>query len=154
MKFIKLTQGKFAQVDDWWFEELNQHKWFAHKARGLWYAHRKIKIRDKQKTIYMHRVIMNTPENMLVDHIDHDGLNCLEENMRNCTSSQNQMNKKSRGKSPYLGVVYKGKCIVAQIKLESITTYLGTHPTEELAALAYDVAAMKHHGEFANCNFS
>ena len=41
MKLIKLTQGKFAQVDDWRFDELNKFKWYAHNQYGKWYAGRR-----------------------------------------------------------------------------------------------------------------
>ena len=37
MKQIPLTQSKFALVDDNEFEQLNQHLWFAKKARNTWY---------------------------------------------------------------------------------------------------------------------
>jgi surfactin synthase thioesterase subunit len=56
MKQIHLTQGKFALVDDEDFDWLNQWKW--HYDKG--YADRTV----DGKHIYMHRAIMNTPDNM------------------------------------------------------------------------------------------
>jgi len=157
MKLIPLTQGKFAQVDDWWFYELTQFKWYAHKSAdsATFYARRNITISpNKQITIFMHNIIMATPDGLEVDHIDHNGLNCLEENMRNCTHLQNMMNHISVGKSPYLGVSYhKGTLIRATIKLSGKCKHLGYFKTEEDAARAYDKKAKELFGEFANLNF-
>src|SRR5674476_709698 len=140
MKEIKLTQDKVAQVDDWWFEKLNQYKWRASYAGGDWYAIRSLpRTYDKpRKTEFMHRVIMNTPPELDVDHQDHDGLNNLEENLRNCTHQQNQMNKTAAGKSKYLGVHYSNNHITAKIRLNGKTIYIGMFKTEEDAARAYD----------------
>ena len=157
MKLIPLTKGVSVQVDDHWFEELNQHKWYAQKGRNTYYAARKVQKNNIITQIYMHRVIMNTPENRGVDHIDLNGLNCLEKNMRNSTSSQNGANKKPRGRSKYMGVSINNTnghtYIQAQININKRLTYLGHFPTEEEAARAYDAKAKEVHGEFANLNF-
>jgi AP2 domain. len=153
MKLIPLTQGLFAKVDDGWFEELNQYKWYAHKNGSTYYAEREV----AGGPVFMHRVIMNTPKDLVVDHIDHNGLNCLEENMRNCTRQQNRMNLLPHGKSKYLGVSYhttKGYTYIkASIRHDGVTRHIGLFPTEEDAARAYDEKAKEYHGEFANLNF-
>lgn len=56
MREIKLTQGKFALVDDEDYEYLNQFKWYAHKAGDTYYAARVIYTPERQ-IIYMHDVI-------------------------------------------------------------------------------------------------
>lgn len=153
MKLIKLTQGKFAQVDDWNYDELNGFKWYAHKHKNTYYAERN----EMGKSILMHRVIMDTPDNMQVDHKDHNGLNCQEFNMRNCTHRQNGMNVIPRGKSKFKGVFiayYKEKqYFQTRIKINSNQIYLGSFKTEEDAARKYDEYAKIYHGEFANLNF-
>jgi len=80
MKLIKLTQGKFAQVDDEDFEELNKFKWYAHRPKkgNTFYAvrhTRKPSGRGKQTTLQMHRVIMGVHNETVSDHRDGDGLN-------------------------------------------------------------------------------
>jgi hypothetical protein len=155
MKLIPLTQGKFVQVDDWNYDKLMEHKWFAHKDKNTYYAQRQIKInKNKQKTISMHNIIMHTPIGQEVDHIDGDGLNCLEENMRNCTHANNCMNRKYGGTSKYTGVSkYRGNKFQAQISNKGKKIFLGYHNNEEDAARAYDKAAKKYFGEFAHLNF-
>lgn len=153
MKKIKITQGLFVQVDDWNYDWLNQWPWYAHRSGNNFYAKRSV---WEGEDIYMHRLIMNTPPELEVDHIDHNGLNCLEENMRNCTHSQNMSNRSVTGEIPYIGVHYKRDkrytYIAASIKIEGKNKHLGIYPTPELAALAYDVAAMKQ-GRSINLNF-
>ena len=152
MKLIKLTQGKFAQVDDADFEWLNQWKWFAAKRKHTYYAGRIIS-KPFQDTILLHRFIMDTPKGVEVDHVDHNGLNCQRHNMRNCKHSQNVANKIPSGRSKYLGVFYNGNYIRAHIQVNGNKIHLGYHATEENAARAYDKAARIHHKEFANLNF-
>ena len=156
MKLISLTQGLFAQVDDWNYDWLNQWKWHAFKRRNTFYAarHESRKI-EGNKYILMHRIIMNTSDGMEVDHRDHNGLNCLEENMRNCTHQNNTLNVKPWGRSKYLGVYWytRDKCWRAQIKINGKRYHLGYFKEETDAAKAYDRSAHIHHGEFANLNF-
>jgi hypothetical protein len=160
VKEIKLSQtgknkGKYvALVDDWNYEWLNQWKWTALKNEKRYYVQRNIRINDRHTVLKMHRLIMNTPDYLEVDHIDGNGLNCQEYNMRNCTHRENTINRKPSGRSKYLGVtINKGGYILAQIKEYGKVYNLGSFKTEELAALAYDKAAKKIHGEFANLNF-
>lgn len=162
MKLIPLSLGLFAQVDDSDYGWLNQWKWTAYENHGNYYAHRTVYSKVRQQKIKLHRLIMNTPKGMQVDHRDHNGLNCQRHNMRNCTQSQNQMNKTAWGRSQYLGVhfsCYKqdGKLyeyIKASITINHKQIKLKGHfKTEEDAARAYDEAAKIHHGEFANLNF-
>jgi len=149
MKEIKLTQGFVTQVDDEDYEYLNQWKWCTQKDRNNYYAVRSIKKKLKK----MSRIIINAPDGMQVDHIDHNGLNNQKYNLRICTNSQNCMNRRPYGKSKYLGVVIdKGKYIRARIKVNGKLINLGTFETEENAAKIRDEASIKYFGEFANLN--
>jgi hypothetical protein len=159
MKEIELTQGFKTQVDDEDFECLNQWKWYACVCAGIHYARRT----ENKKKIFMHRQILNTPKGTEVDHLDHCGLNNQKSNLRNCTSSQNKMNKSPFGQSKYLGVEIKHTkspngehehfYYSARICTNYKKQYIGSYKTEESAARAYDEAAKKYHGEFANLNF-
>lgn len=158
MKTITLTKGQVALVDDEDYDFLMQWKWCTSKQGNVYYVvANNGSINKKRQVISMHRLIMNTPKGMEVDHTDHNGLNNQKENLRNCNRSQNSMNKTARGVSKYLGVAhsYQGNYdyIVAGIRINGIKKHLGIFKTEELAAKAYDDAAKKYHREFANLNF-
>lgn len=154
MKEIKLTQGKIALVDDEDFEYLNQFKWYALKNRNTYYAQRMKTINGKERAIKMHRIIMNTPKGIETDHRDHNGLNNQKYNLRNITFGQNRMNrlKNKNGSSQYKGVTYNNGYLIAQIKADGILHRLGSFDNEKDAAIAYNEAAIKYHGEFASLN--
>ena len=115
----------------------------------------------------MHRLILSLGANkdIIVDHIDRNGLNNSRDNIRKCTRQQNTMNRKLRRDSviPYKGVSYNPNyrkrpraCrnpYMAKIGFEGKRHYLGIFATAEEAARAYDAKAKELHGEFAKLNF-
>lgn len=155
MKYIKLTKGEFAIVDDEDFDRLNKFKWYAQKMKHSFYAGRAVRVTPtKQKSLFMHREILGiTDRNIWVDHKDHNGLNNTRENLRICNRSQNTANrKKYKGTSIFLGVCrYKSKWR-AGLKYKGKQHHLGDFDSEEQAAKAYNLAAIKFHGEFAKIN--
>jgi hypothetical protein len=164
MKEIKLSKGMVALVDDTDYEYINQWSWYAIKVGRRHYAVRKGKRTPLgRENFLMHRVIMDTPIGLEVDHIDHDGLNNQRYNLRNCTHRQNIRNKRKQvnNKTGYVGVrIKKDKKfnpphihIIATITLEDRVLFLGSFKTIKQAAIAYDNAAIKYFGEFANLNF-
>jgi hypothetical protein len=155
MKQIKLTQGQFALVDDEDYDYLSQWKWrlYENKKKSLRYAIRRPYKDGKRITIRMHRVIMDTPSHLFVDHINHNGLDNQRLNLRNCTNQENCRNASARGKSKYLGVYYFGKYILSSICINGKTKYIGLFKTEEEAAMAYDKEAKLYFNDFANLNF-
>ncbi|MGB8225832.1 MAG: HNH endonuclease signature motif containing protein [Sedimentisphaerales bacterium] len=48
--------------------------------------------------------IMNPPEGMVVDHINHDGFDNRRENLRICTQRQNTLNRKYKSNTGFAGV--------------------------------------------------
>jgi len=158
MKEIKLTQGKFAVVDDNIYEELNQYKWHVSKNYNTFYAVRNEGKFPHQKKIRMHRLIMGvTDEKIQIDHKYGNGLDNRKENLRICTSAENQRNKK-----PQIGRTSKFKGVYfskpknkwrARIGINSKLTHLGYFTNEVEAAKTYDKAAKIHFKEFANLNF-
>lgn len=112
----------------------------------------------KRETVGLHRIIMGiTDSKISIDHIDHDGLNNRKSNLRICTHKQNARNTAARlnSTSKYLGVCLPtGKNrFVAQIRPEGNKIFLGNFINEIDAAMAYDKAALKYYGEYANLNF-
>ena len=155
MKQIPLTQGKFALVDNEDYNWLNQWKWGANKGGNTYYAIRNSSGKlTKRKTILMHREILKALKEMECDHINHNGLDNRRLNLRLATKSQNAKNRISYGVSKDLGVYFhimSGKW-EAKIKSNKQSIYLGLYKKETDAAKAYNKAALKYHGEFANLN--
>jgi len=153
MKEIKLTQGQIALVDDEDFEFLNQWKWHERKINKIYYyAIRGIRIKDKIKFIYMHRLIMNTPTGFVVDHLNHNGLDNQKSNLRNCTQSENIMNQKCRNKSGYKGVYYFNGKIIAKISINRKVIHLGYFKNGIKAAEKYNEICKAKRGNYAILN--
>lgn len=156
-KEIQLTQGKVAIVDDADFEELNKLKWFADKQGDNYYAVRKsLRINGKYINQKMHRIIIGEKLGVHTDHINNNTLDNRRCNLRICTHQQNMWNKpKSKANnSGYKGVFYlkSSKMYRATITINGKTIYLGTFYYIKQAAIAYNLAAKKYYGEFANVN--
>lgn len=156
-RLIPLSQGKFALIDASDYDFLIQRKWRCQKNYNNFYAAGFQYIgKYKYKKIYMHRLILNTPEDMHVDHINMDGLDNRRCNLRLVTKSQNMMNGNShRGSSSsYKGVSwYKRKQKwQAKIQVNGRQIFLEYFTSETEAALAYNTAALKYFGEYARLN--
>lgn len=157
IKTIPLTHGKVAIVDASDYEWLSQWNWYTRLNGHKFYAERMVGGRKNQRQIYMHRLILNAPSGVQVDHIDGDGLNNTRANLRFATAQQNGWNRPAprTNTSGYKGVhwVKKDKKWTATIRINGKTYGLGYHDSPEEAAHAYDRAARELHGEFAFCNF-
>ena len=153
MKTIPLTQGQVALVDDKDFERFCGFRWSAVLRGKRWYAVRSGP-RPSKKIIYLHRAILGvTDYRVKVDHRDHDGLNCLRENLRACTNAQNMQNQsglQSSNTSGFRGVSLHADTgrWVAFISIRGRQTYLGLFSDKASAAQAYAAANRKHFGSF------
>lgn len=94
----------------------------------------------------------------LIDHKDQNTENCRIENLRVASKSENARNTRTltkANKTGYRGVSWCKRDLVfrATIKVEGAYITLGRFKDPVQAAEAYDKAALKYHGEFANLNF-
>jgi hypothetical protein len=144
-------------VDDENYAWLSQWKWTAVKRGGTWYA---VRTEGDHGHVYMHKQILQVPEGCEVDHCNGDGCDNQVINLRAATRSQNQANRgrQSNNTTGYKGVRKArrrtGSAWVAQINIGGRdSVHLGTFPTPEAAARAYDAAALAEYGEFAHLNF-
>lgn len=153
MKKIKLTQGKYALVDDGDYKELNKHKWYVLKTKENVYA-----TRYSKRTIHMHREIMQTPKGLHTDHINHNGLDNRRKNLIICTNQQNHFNCKlqSNSTSGYKCVSFddrkKVKKWYSYIKVNQKRFFLGYFKTKEEAAERYNKEARKVFGKYCFLN--
>jgi len=154
MKTVNIGKGYKAIVDDEDFEKISAFDWFVARDRNGTKRAR----RTTPDYIDMARIVLEVPGGFIADHINGDPLDNRKANLRLASKQQNLRN---RGKGLWLGRSssrYKGVCLLrgkwqAQIGKDHKNIYLGTFPCEFCAALAYDIAAVEHFGEFARPNF-
>lgn len=157
MATLLLTQNKKALVDEEDYGYLSQWKWSYHPegyAKRTLDTHRSSS-RRTTTTRFLHQEVFKSPSQR-IDHINGNKLDNRKCNLRGATVAQNAMNKKkcSKYSSKYKGVHWckKAKKWIAQIKLQGKSTHLGSSCREEEAANIYNIAAIKHFGEFAKLN--
>jgi len=149
MKLIPLHgkdgEGKFAQVDDTDFDELNKYHWYVNNSG---YAFR------REKVIFMHRQIIKADDKQIevVDHVNRNPLDNQKKNLRPATKSQNATNKRMPGtnKTGFLGVHFdKGSGRYrSQIKHNGKRINIGRFDNPEDAFRSYDAKAREVWGEF------
>lgn len=94
----------------------------------------------------VHRWIMNIPVGtgyrVIVDHINHDVLDCRRSNLRVVSPTQSNLNRRVAARELPLGVyrAKSGKRYVAKIKRYRKSRNLGTYDTPEEAAAAVEAA--------------
>ena len=161
--YILLTKGYEAKIDLCDIERVRDYNWCRSIAKYTQYACRVFysKINNKWvgKNIYLHRFILDVEDdNLEVDHRDHNGLNCIRNNLRISTRNQNQQNQRGSLKHGYKGISFDKKAKKnpweAHIEINKVGFYLGRYSDPILAAKAYDNAALKYFGEFACTNKS
>lgn len=158
MAIILLTKGKYAIVDDADYPMLRQFSWAASIDRnGYAYAARTATINGKEKFVRMHRLLLDAPPDMLVDHINGKTLDNRRSNLRLCTRSQNQWNRRRvSGRSRFKGVIWdtpRRQWRVQAVAFSKVH-HVGFFDDEESAARAYDASLRDIHGEFSVTNAS
>ena len=88
MGIIPLTGGKYATVDPEDVKRLKKYKWHYHRWGGTHYAARVVKSKNSTFHVYMHRQIMHTPRNVVVHHLNGNGLDNRKKNLLNCTKQE------------------------------------------------------------------
>jgi len=139
-------RGGVTIVDAADFKELNRFKWTQHK-RGY----------VVRKAVRMHRKILIAPDGIEVDHRNHCLNDNTRRNLRLVTHLQNGYNQSKRRtvtSSRFKGIHWgkqHGKWF-ARISVNGSRKFIGLFADEVQAAIAYNKAARKHHGEFASLN--
>lgn len=155
-KTIPLTKGYEAIVDVEDFDLLSNYNWgilTPYKGQYTTYAMKKSQAERKGKSRLMHRIVMNAPRNISVDHINGNGLDNRKSNLRLCSHRENLCNSNKQRNG--ITSIYKG---VSWDKSRNKWTVhinkrnLGRYNSEIEAALVYNDAALKYHGNFAKLN--
>jgi len=151
LKIISRKYGeKIILIDDEDYNKIKNYKW------GVSYNKKYDNFYVRSKFIDIHRLIMNCPSGMIVDHINHNGLDNRKENLRICNNKQNRINslKHKELTSKYKGVYFEKikRKYRADIRIDKKLKFIGLFKNEIDAAEAYNQAALKHFGQFANLN--
>jgi hypothetical protein len=158
-RLIRMTQPRYAKVDPADYKRLRRYEWSSRKGGRTFYALRYVDGKRRNDVlISMHQGIIEVPEGMIIDHINHDGMDNRGANLRAATRSQNTCHRRKRSgatQSKYKGIHWKkrNRKWEAMITFQKKKIYLGYFRSEIDAAKAYDRAARKYHGEFASLNF-
>jgi len=149
---IKSCPGQSLVVDAEDLDLVGEYNW---RLSGWGYVEKS----HEKKSVFLHRLIYEKhfgtiSDGKMIDHIDQNPLNNRKSNLRLCSNTQNQRNKKVR-KNNKLGV--KGVHIDqgsyrATINLNQKSIHLGRFKTLEDAALAYNIASILIHQDFASLN--
>ena len=157
MKEIKLTRGESALINDEDFEWINSYNWALH-PQGNGYAVRKgSKAKGEPRTVNMHRMIMQSKPGEHVDHINLNSLDNRKENLRIANIQTNAFNRRKprvEATSQYKGVLKRkgDPGWEARLKYNDKAIHLGTFRQEEVAAAAYNYAAVLMFGVYAREN--
>jgi hypothetical protein len=119
------------------YEVISQYNWSL-SSRGY------LINTSKDKMISIHRLIMNAPSDLMVDHINHNKLDNRKENLRLCNASQNNINKKVTGYT----VRNNGRYEVS-MRIKGQYKYIGRFNTPEQALFAREQAFDDDHIEFS-----
>jgi hypothetical protein len=145
----------FALVDavDWRMAAIN---WRAQRtSTGKFYAVHNVTLgKPIQRTLYLHREILQASTGTEVDHRNGDTLDCRRENLRLATHAQNARNTKTpvSNTTGFKGVRRIKTKWTAYIKIDGKQRHLGCFTSKREAARAYDAAAQQAWGEFARPN--
>lgn len=130
VRFVGSDEVMLCDVEDW--EKQKNITWFI----GGGY----VKARHKGKTLQIHRLIMQAPDGMEVDHINHNPLDNRRSNLRVVSHIVNMANRgrQSNNKSGTNGVYWNKriKRFYCQINVNGKRKYLGCYKTYEEAKSA------------------
>ena len=157
MKYIPLSRGMKAIVDDEDYERFASFKWYAATSEGrLFYAARHSPRNHYARyTILMHREILglSREDKRKGDHRDGNTLDNRRHNLRIADNIQNAQNSsiQSNNTSGLKGVdwVRKAGKWRAKIYVAGKSKHLGLFTDKEAAGEAYRKAALSYYGEFA-----
>jgi AP2 domain-containing protein/HNH endonuclease len=161
ISYVYLTKGYKTVIDTCDVDHVSKRVWHAlvHKTKGKTYVYASTNVKRDDGTVFiygLHRYIMDAPKGINVDHRDGGTLNNTRGNIRLATHSQNMKNRRlhTNNSSGYKGVCFRPESNkwAARITTDGKRQRLGSFNSPEEAAVAYNAAAQRLHGQFASLN--
>jgi hypothetical protein len=140
---LQTQTGKRFKVDK---QDLHIFKEYLVRVRDYVFLRKNKNGKEKP----LHRVILQAPPELLVDHKNHLITDNRRSNIRLATNKQNSWNSRPRRSNRG---DYKGVCLNKKTGKYVARITIGHFDTEQEAAEAYDSAAKHFHKEFAWLNF-
>lgn len=151
---ITLMRGGFTIVDAHRFNELNQKRW-EQLPKG--YVLRRERYGNgRRRSIYLHNVVRVPSAGKTNDHknrVRWDNRECNLCDATECQQTRNMSKRKRHTSSRFKGVSWDKNRKQWEANIyDGKSKFLGYFVSEEAAAEAYNKAAIKLFGEFANPN--
>lgn len=154
---MPMSSGNFVLFHREDFGLVSPYHWYQSRHPRGPYAVADVSQKKRRRHFRMHRLILDAPTGVIVDHVNRNGLDNRRCNLRLCTNAQNQCNRgrPKNNTSLYKGVSFCRSTGRWSVKIQNLGEYIwiGRFETPEEAAWAYDDAAREHFGEYAYLNF-
>jgi len=113
-------------------------------------------LKNKSKTVFLHRFILNAKTGQVVDHINRNKLDNRKQNLRFTNYSDNRLNHSQKpGPSGYFHVCFhkRERTWYSYIKYKNINKHVGCFSSKIVAALLADRARKKYSSVTPRLNF-
>jgi hypothetical protein len=157
-RFIKNFEN-YMISDEGRVFSIKKHKFLKPRLNNWGYYYVSLYNYNIKKNFTVHRLVglhfLENPENKkLIDHINNNKLDNRLNNLRWCSYTENNINKKisNRNTSEIKGVYFNKKCnkYLARIMINNKYKYIGCFKTLEQATIARKKVANKLFGEFTH----
>ena len=125
---ITCKYGTFTTIiDSNDYERIKDFAWNIRKNHEKWYVY--YTQNKPKKMVHLHRVINNTPDGFITDHINRNPLDNRKSNLRTCTNAENRLNlsKFKTNKSGHAGIHWQDNRWRVDIWENGKIKYLGMY---------------------------
>jgi hypothetical protein len=151
---VPLTAGFWTIVEESDWLRIAPHTWCVFNLHTKWPYAVSGSRGCVNGRIILHRLLLDAPPELHVDHINLDTLDNRRSNLRLVTPAENHANQRPFGAtSRFRGVRWHRGKWVGQVMFRGHLHYLGRFVDEEDAARAVDRALLEAWGAHARLNF-